>query len=589
MKRKIFAFTLILVALISSIVAFIAYNSASRIYFDEISKELRHDAAFVAYILTGEDWVSNNRINDSGVKSLADLTGDGNVGTPDERRITIIAADGRVLADTFTESAGMENHAGRPEVVGALKNGIGSDIRSSATVGDKFFYLAMYVKDINLIVRVAAPLTSIDDIRNTIVLNALGTILIAIIVSAVIAKSFSSYVTRPVARLVGQYGKDQIAPEKSGIRKHDEIGQLSVTLEGMAKRVEGIILELKDRNARVDTIINSMENGLVAVDRDMRVIIMNPITKKIFDVKDRLDEIGKPLIQVLRNRRLNEMLEKSIRTDEVMRDEEVIYHGGKQVISITVSPIYPIDRERGNSGALAFINDITAFRKLEEMRTEFVSNVTHELKTPLTSIRGFVETLKNGALEDRTVSEKFLDIIDIEADRLSTLINDILALSEIENMKQDQAIGTFTLKDLATEVAEMLGPTACEKQVKFNNLVDPDIAMQANRDRIKQLLINLMDNAVKYNKPGGGVDIWAERNKDTIHIHVKDTGIGISEDNRSRIFERFYRVDKGRSREMGGTGLGLSIVKHIANLYNGNVRVLSIEGKGSEFIVSIQA
>lgn len=575
--------------LISSIVAFIAYDSASRIYFDEVSKELRHDAAFVAYILNSEDWVSNSRISDSGIKSLADLTGDGNIGTPDERRITIIAADGKVLADTFTDSANMENHAGRREVVGALKNGVGNDIRSSSTVGEKFLYLATYVPDINLIVRVAAPLTSIDEIRNTIILNALGTILIAVIVSAVIAGSFSSFVTRPVLKLVGQYGSDQITNGKASLRKRDEIGQLSKTMEGMAKRIEGIILELKDRNARVDTIINSMENGLVAVDRDMRVIIMNPIAKKLFDVKDRLDEAGKPLIQVLRNRRLHEMLEQSILEDKIIRDEEVMYHGGKQVVSITVSPIYANEPDKGNSGALAFINDITAFRKLEEIRTEFVSNVSHELKTPLTSIRGFVETLKNGALEDRAISEKFLDIIDIEADRLSTLINDILELSEIENMKHDQGADAFNLKDLAMEVVDMLEPAAGEKQVTFHNLVDSDITMQANRNRIKQLLINMLDNAVKYNKQGGSVDIWAQRNKDTIHIHVRDTGIGISEDNRARIFERFYRVDKGRSREMGGTGLGLSIVKHIANLYNGNVRVLSIEGEGSEFIVSLQA
>lgn len=589
MRRRILVFTLILVTLISSIVAFIAYDSASRIYFDEVSRDLRHDASFISYILASEDWVGKNKINDAEIKALAVLTGDENTGTPNERRVTIIASDGKVLADTFAESAKMENHAGRPEVMEALKNGAGSEIRNSATIGEKFMYLATYSPGLGLIIRVAAPVNSLDVIRNSIILNALGTILLAVVITLFIARYFSSYLTMPVARLADRYGKSKAATDKADRRKRDEIGLLSETLEDMTKRVEGIILELKDRNARVNTIINSMENGLVAVDRDMRVITINPPAKKIFDETERADEIGKPLIQVIRNRKLYDMLEESVRTDNAVRDEEVMYHGGKHVVSITVSPIYAEDRMNGNTGALAFINDITALRRLEEMRTDFVSNVTHELKTPLTSIRGFVETLKNGALEDRTVSEKFLDIIDIEADRLSNLINDILELSEIENMKQDQALSPFMLKDLACEVAQMLEREAGEKQVKFDIAVNPEVALNANRDRIKQLLINLMDNAVKYNKPGGSVEVWAERSQGTVHIHVRDTGIGISEENRQRIFERFYRVDKGRSREMGGTGLGLSIVKHIAGLYGGSARVLSEEGKGSEFIVSLQA
>jgi two-component system phosphate regulon sensor histidine kinase PhoR len=271
----------------------------------------------------------------------------------------------------------------------------------------------------------------------------------------------------------------------------------------------------------------------------------------------------------------------------VLSDELQLYKNGKRILQVHVSPIYPTDNRTMNTGALAFINDITQVRKLEEMRSEFVSNVTHELKTPLTSIQGFVETLKEGAVNDPSVAEKFLDIIDIEADRLRSLINDILQLSEIESMKQDNEKQLFELCPLVEEVESMLANAASDKNVTLYNQTPSPLMLEADRHRMKQLLINLVDNAIKYNKPGGRVTVWAEIVGPSLEIHVKDTGIGIPSDHTDRIFERFYRVDKGRSRAMGGTGLGLSIVKHIAQLYGGTVRVESEEGKGSEFIVTL--
>ncbi|MCX7773979.1 MAG: ATP-binding protein, partial [Clostridia bacterium] len=369
--------------------------------------------------------------------------------------------------------------------------------------------------------------------------------------------------------------------------KGDELGQLSLTLSSMTSQIESIITELKDRNARVDTIINSMGSGLIAVDRFMRIITINPVAGELFGVSGNTPHIGVPLVQIIRNRLLNDLLWKSILNNQVFHEEVQIYQSGKRILAIHISPIYPMDGRSPNSGALAYINDITQIRKLEEMRSEFVSNVTHELKTPLTSIRGFVETLKNGAMRDENVADKFLDIIDLEADRLSSLINDILELSEIEGMKREHEPDTFKLQPLVQEVESILVNTAKDKGVHFELNVGEDVTITANRNRMKQLLINLMDNAVKYNKRDGTIWVWTENQKNRVEIHVKDTGIGIPEDKQTRIFERFYRVDKGRSREMGGTGLGLSIVKHIANLYNGSIKVLSEEGKGSEFIVSL--
>ncbi len=234
------------------------------------------------------------------------------------------------------------------------------------------------------------------------------------------------------------------------------------------------------------------------------------------------------------------------------------------------------------------INEMAAkLGKLEKIRTEFVTNVTHELKTPLTSIRGFVETLRNGALNDAGAAAKFLMIIDIEAERLNNLINDILYLSEIETGVKDGNIAMHLLKPIVEEVASMLGNQAEKRNIGIYTEIEDMLQLTANRDRIKQLLINLIDNAVKYNIDGGSVIVKAWRDEGNVLISVKDTGIGIPEEYQERIFERFYRVDKGRSRSMGGTGLGLSIVKHIVNLYNGDIHVKSQSGKGTEFTVRL--
>jgi two-component system phosphate regulon sensor histidine kinase PhoR len=300
-----------------------------------------------------------------------------------------------------------------------------------------------------------------------------------------------------------------------------------------------------------------------------------------------LDYIGTPLVQAIRNKHINDILLKAISENVVLNDEMYLYQGGRRTLSIHVTPIYKSENNDTISGALAYINDITQIRKLEDIRSEFVSNVTHELKTPLTSIQGFVETLKNDAIFDPVVSEKFLDIIEIETERLRMLINDILELSEIESTKTDNDKNAFGLLELVQEVESMLINSASEKEINFDIQIDTGLKVLANRNRIKQLLINLMDNAIKYNKLGGSVTVRADHFGGQVEIHVKDTGIGVPKEHTKRIFERFYRVDKGRSRDIGGTGLGLSIVKHIAQLYGGYINIESEEGKGSDFIVTL--
>lgn len=582
MRRRIFVFYLVLVTVVSVIVAMSSYRKASEIYMDEVSESLSRDSRFILHILSSEKWLETGLINDAHIEALSRVTGSEN----GIWRITVIRQDGVVLADTLTPSSKMGNHADRPEILGAIENGFGTRIRHSETTGSTYLYYARHSEELGIVVRLAAPLTAINAIRNSILVNALISIVIGIVLSAILARFLSGYVIKPIARLAAAYGDAGREP-LSKDHAPDEVGVLNQTLSKMTGRIESAILELRERNARLDTLIQSMEDGLIAVDPQMSVIIINPVFRKLFEISDTADAIGKPLIQVLRHIRLHEMMEASIKTNTAVSAEDRVYHGGKKIYHIAVSPIKSSQEQNGNLGALAYIQDITTVRKLEEVRSEFVSNVTHELKTPLTSIRGFVETLKNGALEDPKVAGKFLDIIDIEADRLSRLISDILELSEIETMKQDKNAGSFVLKPLVDEIASMLEPVARARGITLVNDVDPSLTITASRDRIKQLLVNLADNAVKYNRDNGRVEIQAKIVGNAAEILVRDTGIGIPEEHRTRIFERFYRVDRGRSRQLGGTGLGLSIVKHIASLYGGNVRVTANEEKGSDFIVTL--
>ncbi len=585
MRRRIVILYIVLALVVSSVVAFVTYRYSAGVYVGQTQNALQHEVLLVRQLLQETDGkiITDSQLTDL-TKLIHSLDQESSY-MGSERRITLIDITGKVLADSHGNSAGMKNHKDRTEFMEALSTGMGLEIRESETTKNKSLYLACYSQELNAIVRISTSVDYINKIRNTIIFYTILAVLIALVLSTPLILKISDYVIRPLARLVREYGGGKEGKNLNG--KKDEVGQLSFTLSSMTRYLENVIKELKDRNARVNTIINSMDNGLIAVDQSMHILMLNPVAHKIFGVTEKPAQVGVPLVQIIRHRQINELLNKAIAKNMVINDEIHLSQGGKRVLWIHVTPIFPMDNENVNSGALAFINDMTQIRKLEEMRSEFVANVTHELKTPLTSIQGFVETLKAGAIKDASVAEKFLDIIDIEADRLRTLINDILELSEIESMKQEKERQKIFLRNQVDEVISMLSNTAVEKKITIHNEIPEEHTVDADGHRIKQLIINLLDNALKYNRKGGSIHVFTRLSRGMIELHVKDTGIGIPEGHTARIFERFYRVDKGRSREMGGTGLGLSIVKHIAQLYGGTVHVESVEGKGSDFVVSL--
>lgn len=352
-------------------------------------------------------------------------------------------------------------------------------------------------------------------------------------------------------------------------------------IKELSKEVEELSLKissLERQNAAMQAILSSMVEGVIAVSKDTRILSLNPTIEKIFTVKTQ-ESIGKFFLEAIRNNDLAEVINKVLKSGEFFSQELNLSWPVQKTFQVNASPIF----DAGNvSGCLLVIHDITQLRKLEKMRTDFVANVSHELKTPITSIKGFVETLIEGALEDKENSREFLKIINNHTERLNNLINDLLDLSQIESRAVNLNLSDFGLKELIEEVLTGFRSQLKKKGISISCEISPALMLKADRERIQQVLVNLIDNAVKFNKENGFVKIYAQDSDGRIKVAVEDSGQGIPEKDLSRIFERFYRVDKARSRELGGTGLGLSIVKNIIELHEGSVGVESTEGLGSK-------
>lgn len=368
---------------------------------------------------------------------------------------------------------------------------------------------------------------------------------------------------------------------KLRVRSKDELGQLAVALnrvsEKLGKRIQTIT---KDRD-KVFAILSSIIEGVVAVDREEKIILFNSASERMFALP-RDEVMGEFCWEVLRNNELNDLLKEALNKGELFSRELTMLFPWERVFEVHAVPLG--DREEV-WGAVAVLHDITGIKNLEKMRVEFVANVSHELRTPLTSIRGFIETLRNGAIDDPEAKVRFLNIIEKHADRLNSLINDLLQLSRIESREIQMEFHSVNLKELIDEIIFNFREKTELKRHTIAVNVPPEFPeIEADRERIEQVLSNLLDNAIKFSPEGGKISFFALDKGEDIQIEVSDTGIGIPREHLGRLFERFYRADKARSRELGGTGLGLAIVKHIVQAHGGRVEVESKFGKGSKFL-----
>ncbi len=343
------------------------------------------------------------------------------------------------------------------------------------------------------------------------------------------------------------------------------------------------ISELERRSSLTRAILESMVEGVIAIDKDARILSINPSIEKIFGISKDESE-GRIFLEAIRNNDISEIIDNVLKKGEFASHQLSLLWPVQKDLKINATPIF----EKGLPiGCLLVIYDITQIRKLETMRSDFIANVSHELKTPLTSIKGFVETLLEGALEDKENGRHFLKIIQDHVNRLDSLVNDLLDLSYLESKEAFLKKEDIKLKVLVDDVLAGFTPQVKKKAVEAINELSSDIKIKADKDKINQVFTNLIDNAIKFNRQKGSVKIYSQDVNNKVKIIVEDSGSGIPAKDLPRIFERFYRVDKARSRELGGTGLGLSIVKHIVELHKGDVGVESTEGLGSKFWFSL--
>jgi two-component system phosphate regulon sensor histidine kinase PhoR len=398
-------------------------------------------------------------------------------------------------------------------------------------------------------------------------------------------------IIRPVTTLndaadaiaTGDYGHRIYVPNR------DELGRLASTLNRMSQDMHARTTQLTQTAARQSTVLGGMIEGVVAVDARQRIVLANEAARRLFDFRPPTVE-GRPLLEVIRNHELHEAVTNVLTTSEPQRFE--LRRAGPPAMSVDIH-VQPLPGEPC-PGVVLVIHDTTALRRLESIRREFVANVSHELKTPLSSIKAYTETLQNGALSDPETSKRFLGRIEEQTERLTRLIMDMLMLARIESDHQAFEIVSVDVPPVVQKCVDDYRNAALAKHITMRAAAASDATaagtecrVRADREGLREILDNLLDNAIKYTPEGGNITVLWRSNGSMAQIAVRDSGIGIKPEDQERIFERFYRVDKARSRELGGTGLGLSIVKHLAQSMNGTVTVESEVGKGSVFTVEL--
>ncbi len=575
MQKKLFLSYSVIILLAMGISVFIFWSKGYSYIYHQSQNYYLTQAKLVADIFLQEDFESREDYHEFVREYAAKY----------DVRITIIDSSGQVYADSITDEP-LENHAGREEVKRALKGESVTVNRFSKTTRQQYSYSAVPVKskDFNGVLRVSLPLSEIKSLNDELVKSILYSIIFAFILAMLAAFIFMELLSKPindVTRAAVRISEGELGTKIYTREKH-QIGKLAGAFNTMSVTLKNTVDSMTQRNAELEAMLSSMTAGVIAIDDLNEVLLYNKAFLDITKMAGR-DIKGQSLYNIFRNAAVFDAIDYVREYNASVMKEGILSNEGYRSIRVTAAPLSR-DGEKW-FGVLLILEDITQMKKLETMRSDFVSNVTHELKTPLTSIRGFIDTLKNGAIRDEAVANRFLDIIDIEAERLYSLIQDILLLSEIES-KKDYEITACDINECAGEVIELLKPKLPEN-VELLFHPEPYVRpFYCSRDRIKQLLINLLDNAMKYTEEGTITLVCREEDSKLV-INVKDTGIGIEREYLSRIFERFYRVDKGRSRKQGGTGLGLSIVKHIVELYNGSIHVDSEPGTGTEFEIRL--
>ncbi len=503
-------------------------------------------------------------------------------------RITIIKNNGKVIADSTYDPEKMDNHKNRPEVKTVLTGDKkGSASRESKTLSREMFYLAYPIEEngeVIGVIRLAKSLREINMIIKRDIIRYFVFIIIILFITFIFIWKFSTRLINPLTKMTemareiaqGNY-KKRIKLKNCG----NEIGIMARMFNYMAEQLENKINEISDERNKMEAILTGMADGVMATDCNRKAVLANPAAKAMFAI-DKKDIQGTDIMQLVRNHRIDECLEKTINGNKYLEEEIVLSDSRNNKINIRCHFAPVIDKDEQVSGGVVVFTDITELRRLEQVRKDFVANVSHELRTPLTSITGYVDTLLEKEIGDLNTIKKFLRIIKKEADRLALLIRDLLDLSRVEG--QIANLKPARLESVVHKPLKIIEELAGEKNIKIKKEFEENLPLVLMiPGQIEQVFVNLLDNAIKYNNPGGKVIVRAYHRGDKVFVEVEDNGIGIPSKDQERIFERFYRVDKARSRELGGTGIGLSIVNNIIKAHHGKIEVKSKPGKGTVF------
>ena len=525
-------------------------------------------------------------------------------------RITVVTADGRVLADSEENPEVMDNHRHRIEIAQAFTGAAGKSRRYSHTVRENMVYVAIPLTfadvqpasggpQVDAVLRASISVASMDKtmdhIRLRILSGSFAILLLAGVGSLIVSRNISKPLEQ-MTQTAGQFSRGDFSVRMlPQVRKTAslEVVTLAGSMDRMAEILDEKIQAIITQRNQLEAVFSSMVEAVIAIDTEERIININDAAAVIFAVEGQAAK-GRIVQQVVRNVQLQQKISHTLATREAVIDEIVVQDGGgERFLQTNVVPLSNAVGE--NVGVLVVMNDVTRLRRLESIRRDFVANVSHELRTPITSIRGYVETLLDGTLDQRDDAIEFLGIILKQSERLSTIIDDLLALARIE---EDSRRGTIVLQEEvllpviegAVQVCRLKADQSC---VAVDVECPEDIVVKMNPTLLEQAVVNLLVNAITYSKKGDRVTIRAaaEKEKDGeghVRVAVRDTGCGIAREHLPRLFERFYRSDKSRSRALGGTGLGLAIVRHIAQAHDGGVEVQSMVGEGSEFTLILK-
>ena len=507
-------------------------------------------------------------------------------------RVTVIAFDGRVLADSAHDPATMENHATRPEIQQAVTTGKGRSVRHSETVNQDMLYLAARHQPSEgppLVLRLASPLSRIEEAQAAIRRRLLATSLVMLLLAGGASLLFSRAFSQRVERLkqfsrrvaIGDFRPLRIEPGG------DELTELARALNETAVRLDQTIRSLVEERNRSAAILRSMVEGVAVISPDQRIVFCNEVFCRAIGVQEGLC-VNRPLLELVRQTDLVTAVQQAFARGESVSTEIQVGTVNPRIFGVNATPV----RAAGDDlhGAVLVLHDITQLRRLERARRDFVANVSHELKTPLTAIQGFAETLLGGALEDAENGRRFLEIIRNHAARLGRVTDDLLKLSQAEAGKLELEFRAVTVEEVIETCVETTRLKIADKDIALTVDCPPGLpCVMGDTRRLQEVLQNLLDNAVQYTPPGGRIAVQATAGDRQIAITVADTGIGIPKAEQERIFERFYRVDAARSREAGGTGLGLSIARHLVEAHGGRIEIESDVGRGSTFKVVLPA